>query len=86
MGEVGAEDGAGVGRDVGLAVVMAVGVGEEEQTAVRIASFCRLEYGGLVRQDGRQVRPGLDWRYSWMEVLKLQNDEGTAPESLLLSR
>ena len=38
----------------------------------------------MLRQDGRQVRPGLVWICSAMPVPKLQKDEGTAEVNLLL--
>ena len=38
----------------------------------------------MVRQDGRQVRLGLDWNCRSMEVLKLQNEAGTAEVNWLV--
>jgi hypothetical protein len=55
-------------------------------TALRLASVCREGKLAVVRQDGRQVRPGLVSRSRMIEELKLQNDEGTAPDKLLISR
>ena len=38
----------------------------------------------MVRQDGRQVSRELELRYSSMDLLKLQNEAGTAEVNWLL--
>ena len=72
--------GQGVGGG-GLAI--GAGRGALHTAAVSLVSFW---YDPVVRQDGRQLRPGLSWSCRSMEVLKLQNEEGTAEVNLLSSK
>ena len=56
------------------------------QTVVSVASLSRFVYGGLVRHEGRHVRPVLLFIHMLAVLIGRHKEAGTGPTRLLLLR